>query len=456
MMTDAKWNLPDPFLRPDGTRALTAVEWPAQREYWKQYLQEHFYGTLPPRPDHVTGSRVDAQVTRDASALREIVRLTTGPEDRIGWNIFLTRPLDSEKHPCILIPGDRPLEASIEEAVIRAGYVLLRFEVCEAAPDNAAAWENCPCRTAYPDYSWRAIAMWGWLQSRCIDWLESQSFADMDKLIVTGHSRMGKACLCCGIYDDRAAVVAPAGSGCGGMGSLRRTGSRLGEGYSQSERIGQMAANFPHWFLPEMTQYGSADGTPHREWELPFDGNVLGACVAPRALLLTEGLDDSWSNPFGVQISWQAAAQVYAFLGSRNRCALRFREGGHAYPLTDWLILLDFCGVLLEGAPKATDFKTASWDDCGTCCSWTAPGASPALQDFPSREGFFSIHDAMPQLLANPAAAAVLRERMPEECAVFAKMPMVITLERILYYSGAKYIDSDLMGLNRSLMEIQK
>ena len=57
---------------------------------------------------------------------------------------------------------------------------------------------------------------------------------------MTGHSRMGKAALCCGIYDERAAVVAPAGSGCGGMASMRLSGCRLGENIGLSERIGVM------------------------------------------------------------------------------------------------------------------------------------------------------------------------------------------------------------------------
>ena len=81
-------------------------------------------------------------------------------------------------------------------------------------------WEG-GCAKAYPGYTWRALAMWAWLQSRVIDWLETQKDIDVTKTVVTGHSRMGKAALCCGIYDERAAVVAPAGSGCGGMASMR-------------------------------------------------------------------------------------------------------------------------------------------------------------------------------------------------------------------------------------------
>ena len=37
--------------------------------------------------------------------------------------------------------------------------------------------------------------MWAWLQSRVIDWLETQKDIDVTKTVVTGHSRMGKAAL---------------------------------------------------------------------------------------------------------------------------------------------------------------------------------------------------------------------------------------------------------------------
>ena len=52
--------------------------------------------------------------------------------------------------------------------------------------------------------------------------LEAESpttdWADTDKIIATGHSRGGKVALCAAIYDERIALGAPNGSGCGGAG----------------------------------------------------------------------------------------------------------------------------------------------------------------------------------------------------------------------------------------------
>ena len=51
-----------------------------------------------------------------------------------------------------------------------------------------------------------------------VDYLFTTDWADTDKIIATGHSRGGKVALCAAIYDERIALCAPNGSGCGGAG----------------------------------------------------------------------------------------------------------------------------------------------------------------------------------------------------------------------------------------------
>ena len=47
--------LPDPFLKPDGTRVKTREEWPEQREYLKAMLAHYLYGEMPPAPENTSG-----------------------------------------------------------------------------------------------------------------------------------------------------------------------------------------------------------------------------------------------------------------------------------------------------------------------------------------------------------------------------------------------------------------
>ena len=343
MGDNRSWELPDPFLREDGSRVEAAEEWKEQREYFKRILEEQYYGKMPPRPDHVRGERVESKFLWEESAIYEKVRLYTGPEEKVAFYVHVYRPQGAEKRMCIVIPGGDGLDPEILQKAVQQGAAVLSYEIDEAAPDDTERWNQGSCALAYPEYSWRSLAMWAWLASRVIDWLEAQSFADRNKVVVTGHSRMGKMALCCGIYDERAAITAPAGSGCGGM-----------------------------------AEYGTADGlTGYRENELSFDADILGACIAPRGLFLAEGLDDQWSNVFGTQISWLAAAEVYRWMGASDKCAIHYREGGHEYNLEDWTAMLDFCRNVLEGTKKQTNYKIMKEGEVKCGYSWEIPCVNP-------------------------------------------------------------------------------
>lgn len=373
---DKSWELPDPFRREDGSRVATIEEWENQRKHFKRILEEQFYGKMPPRPACVRGEKVEEKFVWDETAVYEKERLHTGPEEKVVFNVHVYRPKEERKRLCIVIPGGDKLNQKILQIAVQQGAAVLSYEIEEAAPDDRNQWNRGGCGQAYPEYSWRALAMWGWLASRVIDWLETQTFADMNKVVVTGHSRMGKMALCCGIYDERVAVTAPAGSGCGGMASLRLNGGRLGENIGRAERIGVMLRkdNFYYWLLDSMAEYGTADGlTRYRENELPFDANILGACIAPRGLFLAEGLDDLWINTFGTQTSWMATAEVYRFMNATSKCAIHYREGGHEYNLEDWTVMLDFCRNVLDGTQKQTNYKTMKEDEVKCGYSWEIP-----------------------------------------------------------------------------------
>ena len=375
-MRDISWELPDPFLKEDGSRISSKEEWTMQKKCFLDMLERMFYGKMPPRPESIEGECLVTEEIWEGEGIYEKIRLKTGPEGKIVYNVHVTRPNRKGKTIPIIIPAGSDLEDKVLKMAMQRNFSVLSFEIGEAAPDDPQMYLEGSCAKAYPEYSWRVLAMWAWLQSRVIDWLETQDFADMEKVVVTGHSRMGKAALCCGIFDDRAAIVAPAGSGCGGMASLRLNGSRLGEGIGRGERIGVMLSkkNFSYWLMDGMQKYGTEDGIePFRENEIPFDANILGACIAPRGLIMVEGLDDIWINAFGTQTAWLATSEVYQFLDVPEKCAIHYREGGHAYNLEDWDVVLDFCKVILEKTPKKTNYKTMGHDEIKCGYSWRNP-----------------------------------------------------------------------------------
>lgn len=373
------WELPNPFYKADGSIMSTKAEWEEKRKAYLELLSEMYYGKMPGRPQTLTASELSNETICQNTVCHKVVRLCAqGEEAPVFFNVHVYCPVMpcEEKLIPVVIPAADTLPGEIISMAAEQGFEICSFEIAEAAPDDKEKiWEG-GCAKAYPGYTWRALAMWAWLQSRVIDWLETQKDIDVTKTVVTGHSRMGKAALCCGIYDERAAVVAPAGSGCGGMASMRLSGCRLGENIGLSERIGVMLnkERFPYWLMENVADYGTPDGKNRfRENEIPFDANILGACVAPRRLILVEGLDDDWINPFGTQVSWLAASEVFEFLGVKEHSTIHYREGGHAYTKQDWSVVLDFTKVQLCGKEKTTGYKSMRENENKAGYSWRCP-----------------------------------------------------------------------------------
>jgi hypothetical protein len=169
--------------------------------------------------------------------------------------------------------------------------------------------------------------------SRVVDYLETQGFADKTRLIALGHSRLGKATLIAGAFDDRFALVAPAGSGCFGTGAYRFNGAGRGgkEGLEDYTKI------FPYQVGPRLAQFAG-----HVE-QLPFDQHWFIALVAPRPFISLEATDDQFCNANASRQSVTAAKPVYEFLGVPDKIAIHFRPGTHNLAPADWAAALDFC-----------------------------------------------------------------------------------------------------------------
>ncbi len=363
--------LPNPFLNAQGELFRS---WEEQRTYLAGLLAAHLYGAMPPAPENVRAVKTKELPLWDGGAVFEVYELSCGPAQSVRETLAVIRPAAGRALPIVLCGGY--VEEEIAKHAVSEGFCIVTPLFDEAAPDDPQHPEGTLAR-AYPEASFKTIAMWGWLLSRVIDWLETADFAVPDAVTVAGHSRNGKAALCCAVYDERVKVCVAAGSGCGGIGSLRTAGSRFGPGTGTVETLGAMVReNFPHWFLDSLAPYGAAEpGAHHREDALPFDADFIGAAIAPRPLLLLEGLDDTWANPYGTLASWSAVSQVYHYLGAEKRCAIHFREGGHELNLADWTVLLAFCRSQLspDAAPPAPVWRTWQPGDPPIARDWTAP-----------------------------------------------------------------------------------
>lgn len=366
--------LPDPFLREDGSRITGAEQWPAQAAAIRKLAEEHMYGIWPGKARSVTVVSQRSENVYDGKAVREYV--TVRVNNQFDMGIIITRPAGEEKKPYIVTIGQDQwyLSREVDEAVIlKAGYAVAIFNREPIRPDHVLTEEEKP---TYPALNCGTIMAWGWGFSLTADYLENR--LDCEKLICTGHSRYGKAALCAGIYDDRFAVVAPTGSGCGGAGSARFMGTLDGsrQDSRRCESVASITHKFPHWFGGDYASFGSSE-PPYPVGEeanrFPLDAHMLRAACAPRAVFSSEGSEDYWANLFGTQLGYQAAQPVFDLLGVPERNGLFVRPGRHAYSLEDWKAMVDFCSIALGRErvfPELDVYQKPMDMDCRDYAPW--------------------------------------------------------------------------------------
>ncbi len=238
------------------------------------------------------------------------------------------------------------------------GYAVAAVSLNDVSVDNRERARDSGVYELFgDDIDCGALMAWAWAVHRTIDALEADDRIDNLKIIVTGHSRYGKAALLAGAFDERIAITVPSHSGCAGTAAFRFI-------YGNSEQLHNIVGGFPYWFRPDFNQFAA------KVDRLPVDQHLLRALVAPRAQLDTEGTEDSWTNPEGAQLTYLAAREVYEFLAAADKISVRFRQVGHIPSNED---LLDFADHVFFAKPLPEEFGKLAYPEEKNGFSWTAP-----------------------------------------------------------------------------------
>ncbi len=352
--------LPNPFVFADGSAVHTPDDWQRRRGELKSLFEQTEYGQLPPKPEKMTVVRGDADVDAASGVTREAWKLNLEHDGKtLVVDVNLTLPKADGPVP-VVVQGafGRPGQLDRLRAFTDHGYAVAEVNFMQVASDaREHARESGIYQLFGDDLDCGALMAWAWGVQRAINALEQDNRIDAKKVVVTGHSRFGKAALVAGAFDERIALTVPSHSGCAGSAPFRFI-------YGNSEQLHNIVGAFPYWFRPDFNRFvGKVD-------ELPIDQHELKALVAPRALLATEGTEDAWTNPQGSQLTNLAAAEVYKFLDASDRLSIRFRPVGHIPSNED---LVEFADYVFFNKPLSAEFGQLAYPEEPNGFRWTSP-----------------------------------------------------------------------------------
>jgi len=378
-----EFKLPDPLLTFNGKKVKSIKQWEKKRRpELLHFFTENIYGAVPGELKiHNIDVIEESADALDGKAHRKQVVLSFERKNhRLEYTILVYLPKNVEKAPLFLaydFLGNHTItkdpEVIISEAwvadnpslgiinnqlteqsrgvrcnrwaldkILDAGYGLAVIYYGEVDPDKNDMTDGVhpffyvDDQEQPADDEWGSIAAWAWGLSRALDYFEQDADVDASKVIVFGHSRLGKTSLWAGATDQRFAGVISNDSGCGGAALSKR---RIGE------TIARINRSFPHWFCNNFKNYNN------NEQALPVDQHELITLIAPRPVYVASAVEDRWADPKGEFLSALYATPVFELYGKKgisqqempdvnqpimNTVSYHIRTGGHDVTDYDW------------------------------------------------------------------------------------------------------------------------
>lgn len=331
--------LPDPFMGLDGKRISSKADWKCRREEIGAMYEKLMFGEKPRNPEKVEGKKSGNKYTvtvtdKGKSASFDVTINSAGTKDKPKPALI---GLDQGFGSC----------GSLGSSTNGLDIAMITFNTNNVAPENGGG----KFFQLYNGGQGTIIA-WAWGVSRLIDALEKDPDAGIDvkHLAVSGCSRLGKAALAIGAFDERIALTIPQESGSGGA-SLWRVGAQVNKQKGKQFVQGlNSAGSEGNWMIKSFKNYDGKENT------LPFDQHMLVSMVAPRSLLIIDNAGQEWLGEVPSNYCGQASLETYKALGVTENYTYS-QEGGHAHcslPNGQFDEVKDFMNKFLLGKDAKT------------------------------------------------------------------------------------------------------
>jgi endo-1,4-beta-xylanase len=353
------YGLPDPFTFLDGHKVETEDDWAARRAEIFDMIQYYLYGYV-----HIP---TVTQVSRNGTAIS--YTLSNAPQVAVDpslapatVNVSVTFSFNAANGV-----GNRDKLPVMIGGSNSAGFASSGWPGNTNQAGGTQSYTGT-YYTLYPyiqgslAYDTGKLIAGGWEVGRLIDALllaandddPSNDFPEIDPygMIPTGFSQGGKRALLAAAIDERVAVGFPGHAGAWGNSSVRLindakkypagnstsfsnytaadgiAAANMFSGYTglRSEQMNQQHGNsYNTWFTSRFQawtrgdhRYPISDANPSNLAKFPIDQHFLVALMAPRPVVLTEGMDDYWNDPEGCAIIHAAAKRSTSSLAYRS------------------------------------------------------------------------------------------------------------------------------------------
>ena len=235
------------------------------------------------------------------------------------------------------------------EKVLQKGYAAATICYHDIYLDRPDGFPTSIMRFFYTSEEWHSssrptglISAWTWGIMRALDYLETLPEINKERIVVHGHSRLGKTALWTGANDQRVWLTV---SNCSGTCGAKMAHRYFGEDYSWLNLWCE------RWFCGKFAEYVNRDA------EFPVDQHFLMAAIAPRLLYIASATNDHYADPVGEYLSGKYASKAWNLYGKKGLEDTQYPEpanligsdvgyylrvGEHEFMPENWDALLEF------------------------------------------------------------------------------------------------------------------